>query len=86
MWISVVAGILSLHVLIFCFFFFFSRFKNDIKLESDDRIKIFQENSSIYIAEPSRDDVGEYKCQTAGGIPDDPLHKIILVICELVSK
>nr|XP_027207640.1 hemicentin-2-like [Penaeus vannamei] len=61
-------------------------FKNDIKLESDDRIKIFQENSSIYIAEPSRDDVGEYKCQTAGGIPDDPLHKIILVIFLEIRK
>ncbi|XP_037780739.1 neuroplastin-like isoform X2 [Penaeus monodon] len=61
--------------------------KNDIKLESNDRIKIFQENSSIYIAEPSRDDVGEYKCQTAGVIAgDNPLHKIIQVIFLEIRK
>ncbi|XP_063611996.1 hemicentin-2-like [Penaeus indicus] len=61
-------------------------FKNDVSIDSDDRLKIFQENSSIYIAQPMKEDVGEYKCQTAGAIAGDPLHKIIQVIFLEIRK
>ncbi|XP_042218133.1 neuroplastin-like isoform X3 [Homarus americanus] len=56
-------------------------YKDDEKLESGDHIKIFQENSSLLINSPVREDVGIYKCETDSGIPlDKPFFKTIQVI------
>ncbi|KAG7171065.1 Hemicentin-1-like 4 [Homarus americanus] len=55
--------------------------QDDEKLESGDHIKIFQENSSLLINSPVREDVGIYKCETDSGIPlDKPFFKTIQVI------
>ncbi|KAK8740147.1 hypothetical protein OTU49_003063, partial [Cherax quadricarinatus] len=56
-------------------------FKDEMKIESNARTKIFQENSSLLIPSPVKEDVGLYKCQTQRGIPNDkPLNMFFNVI------
>nr|XP_045593464.1 basigin-like isoform X3 [Procambarus clarkii] len=62
-------------------------FIDNTKIESNERIKIFQENSSLIINSPLKTDVGNYKCQTLPGIPSNKsLSKTFKVIYFEIRK
>jgi len=61
-------------------------YKNEVRLEENNRTHIFANTSSLKILDPTKDDVGDYKCNVSGGLPQTPLVKTIKVIYLSIGR